>query len=943
MLDRPAFSPLLRPFLWTLLSAMAVGVPAASAATLWIEGEDAAEQQTFRSPWWEAVRTAELSGGGWLASFSEGDQPRGWGEFQFDVPEAGSYTLWMRVGTGDNHLAYQVDGGDKQEVDLKQFKQRDKDRRRDKAYRPAVVDERNLAADAKTDARYLAWVRLDEGVDLDAGGQTMKVWLGAPDADKAFAGVDAIVLTTEPFEPDGPFKPGETNPREESMTDAETWTFDPAEDGFQDKALVDLRSLNEAVAGEHGFIGLSDDNMSFVRGDGEPIRFWGGSDYNQRDLSLDQLKDHARFLAKRGVNIARWHGDLAISAGWPDSNKEAPTLATIDEKELDEAFKLVAAMKGEGIYTILSPYWGTHTRIRDDWKGQLPDPGSGTLGGLVFFVPEVQEAYKGFLRELYTRKNPYTGVPLKDEPAVAVIQLQNEDSLLFFTAGNIKGEAGELLRQRFADWLIEKHGSVEAVKSAWKGHGNDGWADGLPPLLHPWDYGVEAMQQKGGQAGFRERRADQLAFMTQLMRGFNAEMAAFLREELGAPQLINAGNWKSSDPVLADDAERYSYTASEVMGKNHYFSSLHTGRTRGYQVLPDNIYTNLSAAREPRQLPTNLRQPVGHPFIIPESLWVPPNKFEAEGPLVVASQQALGGVDAFFWFANGVPRWVPAVQGEVAPKWTYATPMTLGQFPAAALLFRRGLVDEAEPVVVEARPPSDIWAGTMPLTSESTAFDPNRDEGLQARESDVQTKVDPLAFLVGPVHVDYDASAGQKSQVAELNRYIDHDAGTIRSATGQIEIATEPGVYHVDAPRVQAAAGFLGEAGEVELTDVTITVENEFAAVTVVALDGEPIAESQRLLVQMGTVARPRGWTDERITLEMDGEQVPAYRIVDTGEQPWQVQRLRGRLSLNNGRVQKATVTDANFIPVRDLPLERQSGRLLVVLPEDALYLVLHR
>ena len=60
---------------------------------------------------------------------------------------------------------------------------------------------------------------------------------------------------------------------------------------------------------------------------------------------------------------------------------------------------------------------------------------------------------------------------------------------------------------------------------------------------------------------------DQLEFYTELMRKFNQDMERYLREELGCRQLINAGNWRTVDPVLVCDAERYSYTANEVIGK----------------------------------------------------------------------------------------------------------------------------------------------------------------------------------------------------------------------------------------------------------------------------------------------------------------------------------------------------------------------------------------
>ena len=54
---------------------------------------------------------------------------------------------------------------------------------------------------------------------------------------------------------------------------APTWPFSPPRDEFSDKALLDLRSLNEKTAGESGFVRV-DAQGDFVRGDGQPIRFW---------------------------------------------------------------------------------------------------------------------------------------------------------------------------------------------------------------------------------------------------------------------------------------------------------------------------------------------------------------------------------------------------------------------------------------------------------------------------------------------------------------------------------------------------------------------------------------------------------------------------------------------------------------------------------------------
>ena len=89
---------------------------------------------------------------------------------------------------------------------------------------------------------------------------------------------------------------------------------------------------------------------------------------------------------------------------------------------------------------------------------------------LLFFNPKLQEGYKAWLKALLSRPNPYTGIPLAKDPALAIIQLQNEDSLLFWTAQNIKGKQAELLGRQFGEWLKAKYGSLEAAFRAW---GND--------------------------------------------------------------------------------------------------------------------------------------------------------------------------------------------------------------------------------------------------------------------------------------------------------------------------------------------------------------------------------------------------------------------------------------------------------------------------------------
>ena len=263
------------------------------------------------------------------------------------------------------------------------------------------------------------------------------------------------MLSAGEFQPNYQYKPGEQPKGLLRLKAEDTWPFQPARDQFSPDALLDLRSLNEETAGQHGFIRLSADGNSFVRGDGQPIRFWGGSDYTQRiahekkDQAL--LEHHARFLAKRGVNIVRLHG--AIQPKQPGSK-----LTDVDEKELDEIYRLVAAMKTAGIYTMIDPYWAVQTHAQKDWG--VADAGNGNCTALLFFDPALQKGYKAWLRRIYAEANPYTGVPLAKDPAVAVILIQNEDGMLFWTMQSVKGQALLNLRKLYGElgreevWLV---------------------------------------------------------------------------------------------------------------------------------------------------------------------------------------------------------------------------------------------------------------------------------------------------------------------------------------------------------------------------------------------------------------------------------------------------------------------------------------------------------
>ena len=742
----------------TLLSSPAF----AADSLLWIEGESAARRQVHPNPWFDAVDAQELSGGAQIGNFSELTQPDGWAEYEITIPAAGSFHLWLRANPCSG-IQWRVDGGQSLALDPKALEEEDKKNQRQAGYIRRVQQWFNVAADGTQDARSMTWYNVGN-LDLTEGRHVLRFSLGGETPNtKRFAAVDCFVLTTGEFKPNFQWKPGEEPKGLVFDPPADTWAFEPKRDAFSSEARFDLRSLNEDVAGQHGFIRLSKDGNDFERGDGQPIRFWGGTTYAQRLAreKKDQavLEHHARFLAKRGVNVVRLHGSIV-------PKKAGSKLTDVDEGELDEIYRLVAAMKKAGIYTIISPYWGVHAQAQKDWG--VADAETGNCAALLFFDPALQQGYKAWLRRIYADTNPYTGTPLANDPAVALIQIQNEDSMLFWTMQGVKGQALQNLRGLYGKWLLKKYPSFDKAMAAWQGykHDEDDFANGRPGLFIVWELTQAARNKKGDAAGREARLADQAEFMGRVMYDFNTEIARYLRKELGCQQLVNAGNWRSADQVVLDDVERWSYTANEVIGKNHYFSGIHNGVNNGWQILPGHVYTSRSFTRDPMGSPLSIRQVVGHPFIVPESLWVPPSRYEAEGPLIVAAQSCLTGLDTFYWFCTGEEEWQKPIN-----KWTFSVPTTLGQFPAAALIFRKGYVKQGPAVVHEERSLADIFGRRLPMIAEEGAWDPNRDKGSMPTGTPVRAAVDPLAYLVGRVEVKYDGQAS-RSKVADLEKHI---------------------------------------------------------------------------------------------------------------------------------------------------------------------------
>ena len=718
------------------------------------------------------------------------------------------------------------------------------------------------------------------------------------------------------------------------------WSFSYPGDKFTDNALLDLRYLNEKVAGENGFIKLSEDGNSFKTENGNPIRFWSinGGD-GTKDMTDADLAKFARFLAKMGVNMIRYHGSI---------NPTGPDINDVDKDDVKGIWRMVAAMKKEGIYSTISPFWAHNGHMGNPALKDWGIPGYTTnedLWGVMYFSDTLKNAYKKWVKYLYTETNPYTGIALKDDPAVGLIQIKNEDGVFWWTISAVKPELEKVIMQKFYQWAISKYGTAAAIKSAWlnRTEAKDNWTTGELALYHIWD----ATQPQSG--GKQKRLSDQIQFLAETQRNFYQEIHDYYRNELGCKQLINANNWKTADANLLFDAERYTDAACEVIAVNRYYDPGHVGPNAGWRIDPGDNYVGESVLFEPHKLPVNIKQVKGHPALVTESGWNLPHKYQAEGPFLVSAYMSLTGVDSYYWFSPTSAAFYPNpyftwanLSGGQHPmyRWTISTPGQIAMFPANALLYRKGYIKQGEIIVHEERALQSIYDRKMPLISEENSFDPNRDNYDQINPSK-ETAVSPLAHLTGSVEVVYNGNPDSSKISTQIDNLIDYQHKKITASNNELMWDYKNGFCIMNTSSAQGVCGFTGTKQTFELDDVTIETTNDYAAIEVIAMDEKSLAESSKILIQVGTVYQPSGWKETTAEFDLNGIKVSGFTIENTGKMPWKCANTLVSIKLKNKNINQATLLDAAGYAKSSVSVTKSGEQLQIKLPENAMYVML--
>ena len=641
---------------------------------------------------------------------------------------------------------------------------------------------------------------------------------------------------------------------------------------------IDLTGLLDPPAGKHGFVEVREDGHFYFR-DGTRARFFGTNVGGSGPFpEKDQAGGLAARLAKYGVNLLRIH---AIDGRWaPLVDHSRGDSRHFNEEMLDRLDFFFAELKKRGIYVYFDMLDYRQFMEADGVKdaAQFEHGWHNSIKGASCFNDRMIELQKEFAEKFFTHRNPYTGLRYVDDPAVAVVEITNENSVFYFSNTTLTLPCYvDELKDRWNRWLQDRYGTRDALARAWT---NAAGECALLPEEDPARSSVvlpmKWLYQDPAQAAYVGERSParvsaMVRFFFELERRYYGEMRKQLKE-IGIKVPITGTN-QTFCP-----ASTYADAVNDFMSRNNYWCHPNV------HAQPFFTFRNLAMVNSDVPKTSNPVAEVasstvaGKPMIVPEFNFPWPIEYRAEGLLLMTAYACLQDWDGLLFFAYNPERKTLEWFGN------QSDPVRWGEFPAAALMFHRQDVAVAKNTVHVAYAESDVFtaapshgrARSSPFRFLSyvskvrncyfeETYEGDADVVVVPRESPAEryAKAQRVVFLADRAGAKPEAAGKEADPIADYRRFaesakkgglLEYDdfaplEKTYTSDTGQLALDRGRGVFTVNTPRTKAAVGFLGEAGPIDLGGVTVDCATPFAAVVAVSLDDKPLGASQRVLV----------------------------------------------------------------------------------------------
>jgi hypothetical protein len=707
---------------------------------------------------------------------------------------------------------------------------------------------------------------------------------------------------------------------------------------------LDFSWLLDAPAGKHGFLRAQGDQLVFE--DGTPIRFFGtnltrGGGLPEKEAAV-LVADR---LAKAGANLLRLH--------YIEGKEDNPRTTLIDYERgdsqhfnadsLDRLDYLIHLLKERGIYVHIDLLVARNFLPGDDLEYPDDLATGAWIKKINIFNRRLIDLQKKYATRYLTHLNPYTGLRYVDDPAVAAVQVMNENSIIWCRCANTPSYEAELDR-RWNAWLLEKYGNRESLDQAWtddagthcltaaEDPAKGSVARPAHGLTNKWDDPYQG-------AGSPVRRAEHTEFLIGLQLAFSQEMREHLLE-LGVKCLINISNH-----ALGPADMRGINPCEDVVENNAYWN-----HPSGALAPPCKIGQSEMYAADPRR-PTDQQPPLvtrlsfsraqDKPHLVTEWNEVFATDLSSEGMLMMTAYGALQGWNGMLLYSYNRDTTVDSLNDDTINGFFNVKndPSTWGQFGICSAIFQLGWVKAAEKVVDLCYTPEDSLAlpetwkqpfGFLPYVSRvgvrmlDNAYQGHADVALAsgntptgdysgARRAIVYSR-SPYAEMSRQkaVREEYLARhAGQENvhvienaqeiddDLLALSRIVDErlknwgiwqpdqgliDERALVSDTGEIAYRFGDGTLSVKTPYVSGFAGNV--TAPIDLGPVTLNLTNDKMTAILAPLDRQPLATSRHLLLSL--VGR-----SANTNMTWDGD-----RLLDMGKAPVWIDQACGTIEL---------------------------------------------
>jgi hypothetical protein len=610
-------------------------------------------------------------------------------------------------------------------------------------------------------------------------------------------------------------------------------------------SIANVSFLLDAPAGKNGFVRI--ENGHLVKPGGQRLRLWGVhlTDWSRGSVLLPPKEDApmwADTLARFGVNCVRLHFlDLAAPRGIIVSSRTDSR--GFDPQQLDRLDFLFAELKKRGIYADLNLNVGRSYKVDD---GVQDYDRIQWAKGLTLFDPRLIELQKDYARRLLTHRNPYTMTEYRNEPAIAIVEIVNENGLyLGFRAPTPYYE--EELTKLYNDWLLRTLAGAQLAR-----------------LRELAGVAVEApvprLKAQEIEAAPQERFETETRFYMDAETSFYQDMRTYLKDTLGvkAPVTGTADHSHTSSPypMLA------SLAKLDIVDGHVYWEHPGSAQPFNTPMVNDPLHSTV--------VQLSRTAFAGKPYTVSETNHPFPNDWAAEGIPIIAAYGSLQDWDAIIMYTFE-PKLAVDWKAYVGDPFDISLdPARMTQMATGALTFLRGDVRPARETVTRSYSAEQVLNSRRLPKTEQPFFTPGFPLAL------------PLQHAVRILSLD-----GTPTSARPLA-----DESPIVSDTKELTWSTSPdqtGLVTVETDRTQALIGFIA-ANKKTLKNLSAEIRNHFASIVLSSMDNKSLAQTSKMLLTAGSRVSNTGlkWNDAHT------------RVTNQGSWPSLIEPVSGSIVLRN-------------------------------------------